>query len=394
MDSKARIFIAARGCRSFGDGFTALLLPVYLVSLGFGAYRVGLLITATLIGSAMLTFAVSHWGHRLSANRVLLACCGLMLATGIAFSQLQAYWPLVLAGFLGTLNPSGGDVSVFLPVEQSLLAHVSSGERRTVEFAHYGFAGVLTAALGSLLLGLITPLSVLTGASVRSVIQFAFAFYGFLGLLTAILYLRLPKEVVASVPQGPLGHSRQRVLHLARLFSLDAFGGGFLVQSMLSLWLLQRFQLSLSTAGILFFWWGILAAFSQLAAPPLSRRLGLIGTMVFTHGIANVCVIAAAFSPSLLGVLVFLSMRALLSSVDVPARTAYVMAAVAPSERAAAAGFTSVPRSLAAAVSPSLSGILLTMTLFGWPLLIRGGLGIVYDVLLWRTFRQIDPLND
>ncbi len=394
MDSKAAILIAARGLRAFGDGFTALLLPVYLVSLGFTAFQVGLLTTATLAGSAALTLAVSHSGHRVAARQLLLVCCGLMLATGIAFSQLHLFWPLVLAGFLGTLNPSGGDVSVFLPVEQALLAQSESVDRRTTLFALYSLAGVLMAALGSLCLAALQPLARSTGASIPTVMAAGFALYGALAILAFALYLRLPNLSVEVAPQTPLGPSRRRIYRLAALFSLDSFGGGFLVQSLLALWLLRRFDLSLATTGTLFFCWGMLAAVSQLAAPPLARRIGLINTMVFTHIPANICAIAAAFAPSLGWALALLSVRALLSSMDVPARTSYVMAVVSPPERAAAAGLTAIPRSLAAAVSPSLAGALLSVTLFGWPLLIRGGLGIVYDLILWRMFRGLKPLDD
>jgi MFS family permease len=392
--SKAAILIGARGLRAFGDGFTAPLLPIYLVGLGFDALEVGVLITATLMGSAVLTLLVSHSGHRIAAKQALLACCGLMLATGVAFSQFHAFWPLVATGFLGTLNPSGGDVSVFLPIEQALLAQSETLHRRTTLFALYSLAGVLMAAVGALCLAGLQPIATLTDASMPTVMSAAFAGYGCLGLAALVLYLRLPPAAVDVAPQSPLGASRRRVLALAALFSLDAFGGGFLVQSILALWLVSTFGLSLATTGTLFFWWGLLAAVSQLAAPLLARRIGLIGTMVFTHIPANLALIAAAFAPSPFWALALLSLRALLSSMDVPARTSFVMAVVTPPERAAAAAVTNIPRSLAAAASPSLAGALLATTLFGWPLLIRGVLAIVYDLALWRMFRAVKPLDD
>jgi len=392
--SKAAILIGARGLRAFGDGFTAPLLPIYLVSLGFDAFEVGVLITATLMGSAVLTLLVGHWGHRIAAKQALLACCGLMLATGVAFSQFHDFWPLVVVGFLGTLNPSGGDVSVFLPIEQALLAQSETLHRRTTLFALYSLAGVLLAAFGALGLAGLEPLAALTDAAMTPLMSAGFAFYGCLALVALALYARLPPASVDVAPQTSLGPSRRRVLILAALFSLDAFGGGFLVQSLLALWLVRSFDLSLATTGSLFFCWGLLAAVSQLAAPPLSRRIGLIGTMVFTHIPANLSLIAAAFAPSTGWALGLLSLRALLSSMDVPARTSFVMAVVTPAERSAAAAVTNIPRSLAAAASPSLAGALLAVTLFGWPLVIRGGLGIVYDLVLWRMFRTLKPLDD
>ena len=391
MRSTSAILISARGVRAFGDGFTALILPAYLLTLGLGPFRVGVLTTATLLGSAALTLVVSQAAHRTSARAILLAACGLMLATGLAFSQFTAFWPLAVAGFLGTLNPSGGDVSVFLPLEQSLLAQASTPAGRTALFARYSLTGAVTAALGALAVGAIAPLRMLTGLSAQALMQAAFAFYGLLAGVAFALYLRLPKAPAASEAPQPLGPSRRRVLALAALFSLDSFGGGFLVQSLMALWLLQRFDLSLASAGAFFFWTGLLTAGSQLASAPLARRIGLINTMVFTHIPANLCAVAAAFAPNVGWALGLLSVRALLSSMDVPARTSYVMAVVTPAERAAAAGLTNVPRSLASAASPSLAGILYATSAFAWPLVLGGGLKVVYDLLLLAMFRKVRP---
>jgi MFS family permease len=386
------VLIAARGVRAFGDGFTALLLPVYLTGLGFSAFRVGAITTATLLGSAMLTLAVGLVGHRYPAKRLLMASTGLMLATGLAFSQAHDFWPLMVVAFVGTLNPSGGDVSVFLPLEQSLLAHSGRPADRTTLFANYSLVGALTAALGALSVGLVAPLRELTSLPQTTIVEGAFVLYGLLGLAALVLYRRLPPERADIVqPRLPLGPSRNRVLGLAALFSLDSFGGGFLVQSLFALWLFQRFGLSLPAAGAFFFWTGLLAAFSQLAAPRIARRFGLVNTMVFTHIPANLCVVAAAFAPNLASTMALLFVRATLSSMDVPARTSYVMAVVTPAERAAAAGVTNVPRSLAAALSPALAGLLFSSFAFAWPLVIGGGLKIVYDLLLLRLFAKVRP---
>jgi MFS family permease len=383
--------IAARGVRGFGDGFTALLLPVYLTNLGYSAFRVGVLTTATLLGSAALTLAVGLAGHRFPAKRLLFAACVLMAATGLAFSQAHAFWPLVIVGFVGTLNPSGGDVSLFLPLEQSLLAHAGPPSQRTHLFARYALAGSLMAALGALSVGLLDPLKA-TGLPRLTLIEWAFAAYGLLGLASFLLYRRLPDQPAETeTPRTALGPSRNRVLWLAALFSLDSFAGGFLVQSLFALWLFHRFGLSLTAAGAFFFWTGVLSALSQLAAPLLARRVGLVNTMVFTHIPANVCVMAAAFAPNLPTAFALLFLRALLSQMDVPARTSYVMAIVTPAERAAAAGVTNVPRSLASALSPALAGFIFSASPFAWPLVICGGLKITYDLLLLWRFQKVQP---
>ena len=388
----ASTLISARGVRGFGDGFTALLLPVYLTSLGFDPFRIGLLTTATLLGSAALTLAVGLAGHRVPARNLLFAACGLMGLTGAAFSQVHAFWPLIVVGFLGTLNPSGGDVSPFLPLEQSLLTHAGPPSRRTHLFARYSLTGTLMAAVGALSVGLLGPLQALTHLPRLSLIEGAFVLYGLLGLVALALYRSLPAQPTeAETARTPLGPSRRNVYALAAIFSLDAFGGGFLVQSLFALWLFHRFGLSLTAAGVFFFWTGALSALSQLAAPMLAARIGLIRTMVFTHIPASLCVIAVAFAPNVTVAFVLLFVRALLSSMDVPARSSYVMAIVTPAERAAAAGVTNVPRSLASAFSPALAGLLFGLTPFAWPLVIGGALKITYDLLLLWRFQKVRP---
>jgi MFS family permease len=388
----AAILIAARGVRGFGDGFTALLLPVYLTTLGFSAFRVGVLTTATLFGSAALTLAVGLAGHRFPAKRLLFAACVLMGATGLAFSQAHAFWVLAVVGFVGTLNPSGGDVSAFLPLEQSLLAHAGAPSQRTYLFARYTLSGAMAGALGALSVGLLIPLRAASGLSQLTLIEGAFAVYGLLGLVSAGLYRSLPDAPVeADAPRTPLGPSRRNVYGLAALFSLDSFGGGFLVQSLFALWLFRHFGLSLAAAGAFFFWTGALSALSQLAAPPLARRIGLINTMVFTHIPASLCVVAVAFAPNVTVAFALMFVRALLSNMDVPARSSYVMAIVTPAERAAAAGVTNVPRSLASAFSPALAGLLYSLSPFAWPLVIGGALKISYDLLLLWRFEKVRP---
>jgi MFS family permease len=388
----ARLLMTAKAFRGFGDGFTGLLLPVYLTSLGLSAFRVGVVATAAMLGSAVLTLAVGVAGHRVSARLLLLLSCALMLGTGLAFSQAHAFWPLVIVAFVGTLNPSSGDVSVFVPLEQAMMAHAGPDAERTQRFAAYNVVGTVAVALGALSIGLIDPLARALARPRGDLLEAAFVLYGLIGVAAFLIYRRLPDDTAeaAEIRTG-LGPSKRRVYQLAALFSLDSFGGGFLVQSLLALWLFHRFGLSLGAAGAFFFWTGLLTAGSQFAAGRLARRIGLIRTMVFTHIPANLCVVAAAFAPSLPVVLGLLVVRAALSSMDVPARTSYVMAVVTPPERAAAAGITNVPRSLAAAMSPALAGLLFSAAMFPWPLVIGGGLKIAYDLLLLRQFQKVKP---
>jgi MFS family permease len=389
----AALLLSARGLRAFADGFVALLVPVYLTELGFDAFATGILTTATLLGSAALTLCVGLTAHFLEPRRLLVASSLLMFATGICFALFGEFWPLVIIGFVGTLNPTSGDVSLFLPLEQSLLSHGVADDKRTALFARYSLVGSLFGALGAL--AAVTPefAAAILPLDFTSALKAMFVLYGLFGLITFVLYRRLPQEGADDVGpvKQPLGQSRRIVFTLAALFSLDSFGGGFFVQSLLALWLFDRFGLSLAVAASFFFWSGVLTAFSYLVAVRIAGRIGLVNTMVFTHIPSSLCLILVPFAPQLGVVLALLLVRAALSQMDVPTRSSYVMAVVTPPERAAAASITAVPRSLASAMSPVLAGWLMSISAFAWPLLIGGTLKIVYDLLLLAMFRRIKP---
>ncbi|MBA4741474.1 MAG: MFS transporter [Azoarcus sp.] len=378
--------LIGRALRAFADGYIVILLPAYLLALGFGMWEVGVLSTATLLGSALLTLVIGTWGHHVGQRRLLLAAAGLMTATGLVFAGLSSFWPLLLVAFVGTLNPSAGDVSVFVPLEHARLADSAQGHARTALFARYSLAGALFAAIGSLFAGAPEWL----GGDALMVMRAMFVLYGLTGAVIWLLYRRLPAPAVDApeLAPAPLGPSRDVVVRLAALFSLDAFAGGLVVNSLLALWLFERFGVSLAAAGLFFFWSGLLGAFSQLVAPWLAQRIGLLNTMVFTHIPASLCLIGAAFAPTLPLAIALLLARAATSQMDVPARSAYVIAVVTPPERAAAASFTAVPRSLAAALSPSIGGALFAAGWLAAPLVACGGLKIAYDLALWRAFRS------
>jgi MFS family permease len=389
----AGLILAARGIRAFTDGYVALLLPYYLTLLGYSALQVGVIATATLLGSGILTLLVGVFAYRFRLHTLLTIACLLMLGTGVGFATVTDFLPLLLIAVIGTLNPSNGDVSVFSPLEQSLLSHVVTSEQRTVLFARYSIVGNLVGAVGALAAAIPGVLAQWNVMELKAAVQVMFVLYGLSSLAALALYRRLDSARARGdeARTAPLGQSKGIVYRLAALFSLDAFAGGFAVQSLLALWLFLRFDLSVEAAGTIFFWTGVLAAASFLAAPAIARRIGLVNTMVFTHLPSNIFCILVPFMPSLPLALLFLFLRALLSSMDVPARASYVMAVVSPAERPAAAGITAVPRSLASAISPAIAGYLLTLTSFGWPLVICGALKIVYDLTLLGLFRKVKP---
>lgn len=390
-----RRLLAARGLRALADGCVAVLLPAYLLALGHAPWAVGVISTGTLLGSALATLALGAWGHRWATQGLLAAAAILMAATGLAFGAASGFWPLLLIAFVGTLNPSAGDVSVFLPLEHTRIAALFDGDARTRAFARYTIVGSLAAALGALLAGVPGWLAAHTDIATLPALRGMFLLYGLVG--AAVWWLYRPTAAARGRPaaapperHAPLGPSRPVVWRLALLFSVDAFAGGLVVNALLALWLGTRFGLSAGEAGAFFFWAGLLTTASQWLAPKVSARIGLVNTMVFTHLPANLCLIAAAFAPSLPVALALLFVRSALSQMDVPTRSAFVMAVVTPEERPAAASYTAAPRSLAAALSPSLGGALFGAGLLAAPLALCGALKIAYDLALWRAFGGVE----
>ncbi len=383
---------AARALRDFGDGFVAVLLPVYLTAMGLGAFEVGVVATLALFGSALMTLGIGLLGSRLDHRRLLTAASGLMAATGFAFALSETYAIVLLVAFMGTINPSAGSVSIFVPLEHALLSRSVADAERTRMFARYSLIGALAAAVGALAAASPDLLATM-GVAQMTALKSMFVAYAVLGIIGGLLYARIPIDTtpIEEKPVAALGPSRAIVYKLAALFSVDAFAGGFAVQSLVALWLFNKFGLSLSAAGLFFFWSGLFAAFSFPVAAWLSRRIGLVNTMVFTHIPSSLCLILAAVAPSLEVALALLLVRAALSQMDVPTRSSYVMAVVTPPERPAAASVTSVPRSLAAAASPAMAGALFAAGFEAWPLIICGVLKILYDLALLWAFRHIKP---
>ena len=385
------LLYAARGVRGFGDGFAVIILPAYLSAIGYHPFEIGIVATAALLGSSLLTLLIGFAAPRHDLRNLLILGAGLMVATGIAFPQAQHIAFVALVAFFGTINPNTGDAGVLVPLEHAMLAQGVPDEERTRAFARYSLTGALASAAGALAAA--AP-DLLVPAGVDQLTAFKLMFYAYaaLGLIGAALYQRLPHVQAAEArPSTALGPSRATVYKLAVLFSLDSFAGGFIVQSLLALWLFERFDLSLSAASLFFFWASVFTAFSYPLAARLSRRIGLINTMVYTHIPSSVLLILAAFSPDLILTLALLLVRAALSQMDVPARSSYVMAVVTPAERTAAASVTAVPRSLASAISPALAGALLAGPFSGLPLVLCGVLKITYDLALLFTFRHVKP---
>jgi len=393
----ARKLLIVRGIRGLVDGLASIALASYLTALGFSPFEVGAIVTGTLLGSAAVTLAVGLLGHRLSRRGVLLSAAALMLVTGLGFAGLTTFWPLMVVAVAGTLNPSAGDVSLFLPTEQAALAHTVSGPARTMLFAWYNLVGSLAGAVGALLSAAPAASACRWGVALLTAQRGVFVFYAVCAVVTGAIYVTLSPALELHPDRQsrrPLAESRTIVLRLAALFSLDSFGGGFIVQSLLVLWLYRRFHLDAGTTAAVFFAAGALGGFSQLISPRVAARVGLIRTMVYTHLPSNVLLILAAVMPTASLAIVCLLLRTAVSQMDVPARQAFVMAVVPPEERAAASTVTNVPRSLAAGLAPLIAGALLEKTTFGWPLVIGGTLKAIYDLVLLLEFRGVATRED
>jgi predicted MFS family arabinose efflux permease len=389
----AALLLETRGVRALGDGIVSVVLAAYLTAVGLDPKHIGIVIAVTLLGSAALTLTVGLRAHAYPRRQLLQLVSALMIATGIGFALFTSFWPLAFVGLIGTLNPSGGDVSVFLPTEQALLPVTAPAEQRTALFARYSLIGTLVAAVGALCAGVPEWLGHRVGATSVTSLRVTFVAYALLGVIVLTRYRHLSAAIERSSEPATraLGPSRHTVYRLAALFSLDSFGGGFVITALLVLWLQRRFDVSLAVSGAVFFWAGVLSAFSALVAVRIARRIGLVRTMVFTHLPANGLLILTAFMPNAVLAVGCLLGRAALSQMDVPARTSYVMAVVTPEERPAAASVTNVPRSFAAALPAIAAGWMLERSSFGWPLIVGGTIKAAYDVLLLRQFRDLRP---
>ncbi len=394
-----RLLFGTRIARLFGYGFLSVVLVLYLVAIGFGAVEVGVLLTLTLVGDAAISLWLTTHADRIGRRRVLIAGAGLMVLAGIAFLLSRDLWVLVLAATIGVISPSGNEVGPFLAVEQAALAQTVADRQRTRVFAWYNVAGSFATASGALAAGLLGQVLLAAGAGPLESYRAIILGYALIGAVLAVLFWRLSPTIEAPVVADVsvatrlgLHRSRGVVARLSALFALDAFAGGFVIQSIVSYWFATRFGLSVGALGALFFAANILAGVSALIAAPLAARIGLINTMVFTHLPSNVLLILVPLMPTAPLAVALLLARFSISQMDVPTRQSYTMAVVDPDERSAAAGVTGIARSVGAAVSPSIATPLVEgIGLGGLPFVIAGSLKIVYDLLLFRSFRARRP---
>ncbi|MEO8246125.1 MAG: MFS transporter [Chloroflexota bacterium] len=395
INRDGRLLLIARVLRTFGYGYLAVVLGLYLAQLGLDEIWIGVVLTGAILGSAAMTVGWSLAADRIGRRRTVMVMAVLMVVGGLVFAVSSSPWLLLLGAFTGTISATSSEVGVFNTVDQAILPETVAPERRTWAFAVYGMLGNLAQAVGALAAGLVGVAAGfgLTGADAYRPL---FVLYAFIGLANLGIFSRLSPAVEAAKVQGErrfigIHRSRGTVARLSLLFGLDAFAGGFVVQALVAYWFAVRWGLSPEVLGIVFFWVGVVSGLSLLAASWLAARIGLLNTMVLTHLPSNVLLILVPLAPTAwLAVAIFLA-RMSISQMDVPTRQSYSMAIVDPDERTATAGITNVARSVATAASPILTGVAFSVAALGLPFFVAGGLKIVYDVLVYRTFRGVHP---
>jgi MFS family permease len=404
LTGDGRMLFCTRMVRLFAYGFLSVVLILYLVQVGLSETQIGLLLSLTLLGDTLISLWLTTIADRVGRRRVLIAGAILMVFAGLLFALVRNFYLLLVAATIGVISPSGYEVGPFLSVEQAALSHIIPDQHRTHAFAWYNLVGTFATALGALIGGVSVQafeyLSLGSLTSYRAVV----AGYAVFGLVMAILFARLsPSVEAAPIGLNPVSHlipgswfglqrSRGIVLKLSALFSLDAFGGGFVIQSIVAYWFFVRFEVAPATLGAIFFGANILAGLSYLAAARVASRIGLIRTMVFTHIPSNILLILVPLMPNLPLAITVLLVRFSISQMDVPTRQSYTMAVVAPEERSAAAGITGIARTIGASLAPLFAGpMLASATLINVPFFLAGGLKLVYDLALYQSFKAIRP---
>ncbi len=392
------LLFITRIMRLFAYGFLSVVLALYLAQVGLNEQTIGLLFSLTLVGDAGITLWITASADRIGRRRMLTLGAALMILAGVVFVFTANTILLMAAAIIGVISPSGNEIGPFLSIEQAALTQLLPNERRTHVFAWYNLVGSFATASGALCGGWLAQALQGSGFSALESYRAVLIGYAISGVLLALTFLCLSSSVETTVSPMPrkrtlgLHRSKSVVMKLSGLFALDAFAGGFVVQSLIAYWFYIKFGIDVGLLGSIFFGANILAGISALLAARIAARIGLIRTMVFTHIPSNVLLCLVPFMPNLPLAIAVLLLRFSISQMDVPTRQSYTMAVVAPDERSAASGVTTIARSVGASLSPALSGLFLASPLLiGAPFMVAGGLKIIYDLLLYRNFQSVKP---
>lgn len=404
VNKNINILFAARTIRMFAYGFLSVILVLYLSAIGIEEYKIGLLITLTLIGDAVISLWITTRADYYSRKRMLLFGAFLMAAGGIIFSITSSYLILIITATIGVISPGGKEIGPFLSIEQSALAEIIDSKDLPRVFGWYNLAGSFATALGALSAGWLTEFLHNKGLSIVEAYRVILAGYGIMGILIFCFFYFLTEIIETQKSPGSesilnklgLHRSKKTVMKLSALFALDAFAGGFIVQSIIAYWFYIKFNINVGTLGTIFFGANLIAGLSSLYAIKIAKKIGLLKTMVFTHLPSNILLLLIPVMPTISFAVSMLLLRFSISQMDVPTRQAYTILCVQPDERSAASGISTIARSVGASVSPSLSGLLLANPiLISLPFFFAGGLKIIYDLWLYFSFSHIkEKLNE
>ncbi|PYP89123.1 MAG: MFS transporter [Candidatus Angelobacter sp. Gp1-AA117] len=390
------LIFAAAAMRSFGIGLLGVVLGVFLYRKGFSSTSIGLVIAAGLAGSAAATVVTTMSADRLGRRKILLVLSLLSAPGALPFIFHWSSIALIPMAFIGMVNGMGTDRSAAFALEQAVIPGLVPNQRRTWTLAWYSVVLDASGALGALAGGFPILASRVWGVDLAASYQILFAGYGALSVCGSLLYLWLSPEV--EVPPGDTGavtrtivspKTKSTISKLSALFAIDSFGGGFLTDALVAYWFFRRFGIAENQLALLFFTIHVLNALSHLGAAALARRIGLVNTMVFTHLPSSIFLIAAGFAPSARWAVILFLLREALVEMDVPTRQSYVAAVVRPEERTFASGVTNLTRNISWAAASSVAGVFMQKVAFSAPLLLGGGLKIIYDLLLYRSFRHV-----
>jgi len=399
LTADGRLLFTTRLMRLFAYGFLSVVLALYLEQVGLTTTQIGALFTFTLIGDAGISLWITTSADRIGRKRMLLVGAGLVLLAGIVFALTGNIVLLIVAAIVGVLSPSGNEIGPFLSIEQAALSQIVPDDQRTRTFAWYNLVGSFATATGALVGGGVAQGLQAAGSTPLESYRAIVIGYALFGVALALLFNRLSSAIEVTTSPQPavtpsrlgLHHSRGIVLKLSGLFALDAFAGGFVVQSLVAYWFHVRFGVEPALLGSIFFGANVLAGISALLAARVAARIGLINTMVVTHIPSNILLMLVPLMPNLPLAIAMLLLRFSISQMDVPTRQSYTMAVVDPDERSAASGVTTIARSIGAALSPSIAGALLSASLISVPFFLSGGIKIVYDLTLYFSFRAMRP---
>jgi MFS family permease len=402
LDPDGQRLFSTRMARLFAYGFLSVVLALYLNSIHITDTQIGLLLSLTLVGDTLVSLWITTNADRIGRRKMLMVGAGLMIFAGIFFILTQNYILLVIAATVGVISPSGYEVGPFLSIEQAALTQLLPGGKRTQVFAWYNLVGSFATALGALCGGGLAQFLQKNGLPAPQSYKFVILGYALMGLVLEILFFRLSpavevpasfKSTSSTLAQNWLGlhKSRDVVLKLASLFTIDAFAGGLVVQSIVAYWFYLRFQVDPAVLGSIFFAANILAGISALSAAWVAGKIGLVNTMVFTHVPSNILLILVPLMPNLPLAILMLLLRFSISQMDVPTRQSYTMAVVQPDERSSASGITGIARTIGASVAPVLSTTMLANPLVGLPFIASGIIKLIYDFSLYRSFKSIKP---